>query len=130
PYIPKKLFGQEQLLQTGDLHPSHFHILHMVQQLGPIRMSEIAQASGINKSNLTPLIHKLIDYHYIEKEKSSHDRRVTYIHLTSEGQAFLTDKKKVLEAKVENRLSTLTKDEQIQLKQAFKMISSILSKLD
>ncbi|RPF52056.1 MarR family winged helix-turn-helix transcriptional regulator [Aquisalibacillus elongatus] len=130
PYIPKKIFGPYHVLETGDLHPSHFHILHTVEQSGPIQMSDIAQSLSINKSNLTPLIQKLLNHGYIEKEKSTHDRRITYVSLTEDGNQFLCEQKERLEQVVEGRLSTLSKDDQRQLKEAFQSISTILSALD
>ncbi|MDV2582441.1 MarR family winged helix-turn-helix transcriptional regulator [Alkalibacillus haloalkaliphilus] len=130
PYIPKKLFGPEQLLETGDIHPSHFHILHMVEQFGPVRMSEVAHGLGINKSNLTPLIQKLEDHQYLIKQRSLEDRRVTIINLTDEGRAFLEDKKAILESRVESRLSTLSHEEQKELEEAFRKVNMILSKLN
>ncbi|MDQ0159871.1 MarR family winged helix-turn-helix transcriptional regulator [Alkalibacillus salilacus] len=130
PYIPKKIFGPYHLIETGDLHPSHFHILHTVEQVGHIQMSDIARSLSINKSNLTPLIQKLISHDLIRKEKSELDRRVTYVYLTEKGETFLSEQKRRLEVAVEERLSTLSKDDQRQLKEAFQSISKILSTLD
>ncbi|WP_411954961.1 MarR family winged helix-turn-helix transcriptional regulator [Alkalibacillus sp. S2W] len=130
PYIPKKIFGPYHLLETEDLHPSHFHILHTVEQFGQVQMSEIARSLSINKSNLTPLIQKLISHDLIQKEKSELDRRVTYVYLTDKGETFLSVQKRRLEAVVEERLSTLSQDDQRQLKEAFQSISKILSTLD
>ncbi|MET3683577.1 DNA-binding MarR family transcriptional regulator [Alkalibacillus flavidus] len=130
PYIPKKIFGPHHVLETGDLHPSHFHILHTVEQAESIQMSDIAWSLSINKSNLTPLIQKLLNHGYIQKEKSSLDRRITYVSLTEDGKQFLCEQKQRLEQVVEDRLSTLSQEDQRQLKDAFQSISTILSSLD
>ena len=51
-----------------------------------LTMKEIAQKIGKDKSTVTPLVNKLIRLGYIEKEKSSTDKRVTYISLTSKAR--------------------------------------------
>ena len=48
-----------------------------------LTMKEIAKKIGKDKSTVTPLINKLIDLGYIQKEKSDTDKRITYISLTS-----------------------------------------------
>ncbi|MDU4752141.1 MAG: MarR family transcriptional regulator, partial [Clostridium butyricum] len=47
-----------------------------------LTMKEIAKKIGKDKSTVTPLINKLIDLGYIQKEKSHIDKRITYISLT------------------------------------------------
>ncbi|MFG6117375.1 MarR family winged helix-turn-helix transcriptional regulator [Halobacillus sp. MO56] len=130
PILPKKLFSKVQLLQEEDLHPTHFHILHLVEQEEALRMSEIAQKLTIKKSNLTPLVYKLIEKNLIIRKKGKKDRRVTFIELTEQGKSFLAEKKVLMENILKERLSSLTDEDQHKLYNAFTDLSDVLSKLE
>lgn len=66
-----------------DLIPSHGNILTaLFESDKPLTMKEISNKIGKDKSTVTALVNKLINLGYIEKEKSSFDKRVTYIKLT------------------------------------------------
>ncbi|SDJ37794.1 MarR family winged helix-turn-helix transcriptional regulator [Salimicrobium halophilum] len=130
PALPKKLFGDIQPFQESDLHPTHVHILHIIEQEGAVPMKTIAQKLAINKSNLTPLVRKLIDYGLLEKTKWSEDRRVTLVQLTGDGSSFLGDKKKHMEDKLRERLDTLSAEDRQTLHDTFSQLSVILDKMN
>ncbi|MFQ7519617.1 MAG: MarR family winged helix-turn-helix transcriptional regulator [Clostridium sp.] len=71
----------------AELIPTHGNILTALYESDKkLTMKEIAQKIGKDKSTVTPLVNKLIRLGYIEKEKSSTDKRVTYISLTSKAR--------------------------------------------
>ncbi|WP_163536159.1 MarR family transcriptional regulator [Gracilibacillus sp. YIM 98692] len=130
PLLPKKVFGNIPFLQNEDLHPSHFHILHIVEHEGPIKMSDISKKLGINKSNLSPLVHKLLEKQLISRVKDEQDRRVSYIQMTEEGMVFSKKKKQILYEVVQKRFETLSDEDKQELKGAFSIVNRVLSKLE
>ena len=66
-----------------ELIPTHGNVLTSLYESDrKLTMKEIAKKIGKDKSTVTPLINKLIDLGYIQKEKSPIDKRITYISLT------------------------------------------------
>ncbi|BBK78885.1 MarR family winged helix-turn-helix transcriptional regulator [Clostridium butyricum] len=66
-----------------ELIPTHGNVLTSLYESDrKLTMKEIAKKIGKDKSTVTPLINKLIDLGYIQKEKSHIDKRITYISLT------------------------------------------------
>lgn len=53
---------------------------------GQLKMHQISELVGKDKSTVTVLVNRLIDRDYIIKEKSTLDRRVTYIKLTEKAK--------------------------------------------
>ncbi|WP_416147232.1 MarR family winged helix-turn-helix transcriptional regulator [Salipaludibacillus sp. HK11] len=129
PLMSKKLFGPVHILHDSDLHHTHFHILHIVADVESIRTTEIAKKLAIRKSNLTPLINKLMDKEFIRRVRDEQDRRVVYIKLTEQGNNFLEEKKEILEKEVKERLVELSEEDQQKLQEAILNLDSVLSKL-
>lgn len=70
-----------------ELIPTHGNILTALYESDKkLTMKEIAKKIGKDKSTVTSLVNKLISLGYVQKEKSSTDKRVTYISLTSKAR--------------------------------------------
>lgn len=130
PLFAKKLFGPVHILHDSDLHHTHFHIMHLIDDAGSIRTTDIARKLAIKKSNLSPMLQKLTTKEFILRKKDPADRRVIYIELTRAGQSFLEEKKVVLQKEVEERLSALPSEDKKTLQEAVGSLQSVLSKLE
>ncbi|SHN22966.1 MarR family winged helix-turn-helix transcriptional regulator [Gracilibacillus kekensis] len=130
PQLPKKIFGLEPSVKSEGLHPSHFHVLHIVEQANSIQMTDIAAKLAINKSNLSPLIRKLVERGYISKIKDKRDRRITHIEMTVKGQQFSQKNKSILYESVRERFSSLAQEDKKELNEAFTKINQILSQIE
>jgi DNA-binding MarR family transcriptional regulator len=65
------------------LAPSHASILNLLYKTdGKLRMVDIAEKIGRDKSTLTVLINKLSKLKYVKRLRSRSDSRITYIALT------------------------------------------------
>jgi DNA-binding MarR family transcriptional regulator len=73
------------------LAPSHGDILMLLFQSETVSMREIAKRIGRDKSTVTALVKKLIDFGYVEKEQDLNDSRVTLVKLTKSGKALRKD---------------------------------------
>ncbi|ABO48856.1 transcriptional regulator, MarR family [Desulforamulus reducens MI-1] len=65
--------------------PSHGDILVILFHGEKFTMKELAAKIHRTKPTVTVLIEKLVQYGFVEKEKSHTDSRVTYIKLTKKG---------------------------------------------
>lgn len=65
--------------------PSHGDILVALFKGEKHTMKELAEKIHRTKPTVTVLVDKLVEYGYVEKEKSNKDNRVTYIKLTEMG---------------------------------------------
>ncbi|WP_228353418.1 MarR family winged helix-turn-helix transcriptional regulator [Variimorphobacter saccharofermentans] len=65
---------------------SHGDILYALFQKERMTMAEIASKIGKDKSTVTALVNKLVNYGYVSKERDTRDSRVTYVVLTPTGK--------------------------------------------
>lgn len=82
-------FIERKLEREGvkDLVASHGNILTVLYENdGKLTMKEISRLIGKDKSTVTALVNKLLKLGYIQREKSSIDKRVTYITLSEKGK--------------------------------------------
>jgi DNA-binding MarR family transcriptional regulator len=73
------------------LVPSHGDILMLLFHSETVSMSQIAERIGRDKSTVTALVKKLIDFGYVQKEQELNDGRVTLVRLTKSGRALRKD---------------------------------------
>ncbi|MGL5313378.1 MAG: MarR family winged helix-turn-helix transcriptional regulator [Peptostreptococcaceae bacterium] len=80
----------ENKLKENDLTeliPTHGNVLTALYESDKrLTMKEIAKKIGKDKSTVTPLVNKLMNLGYLQKEKSATDKRVTYISLTTKAR--------------------------------------------
>lgn len=129
PLINKKLFKRDDTLQQSGLNLTHFFILKTIEHYGKLPTTQIGKKLSIQKSNLTPLIKKLIEKGYVERVPATHDRRVIYIQLTKSGESFLTKREDVLHRDVQERFQSLEEEDLIKLDESLKVLRDIISKL-
>jgi len=80
-----------QARKISGLAPSHGDILMLLFQSDTVSMREIAERIGRDKSTVTALIKKLIDFGYVQKGPDQNDSRVTLVTLTGAGRALKKD---------------------------------------
>jgi len=69
----------------SNLVTSHGDILFALFNNKKLTMAEISEKISKDKSTVTALVSKLVDYGYVEKIKDSLDSRITYVSLTTKG---------------------------------------------
>jgi DNA-binding MarR family transcriptional regulator len=69
----------------GDIRPGYFTLLTLVRENPGITQTAISQASGRDKSTLTPTMRYLEDNGYIERQRGA-DRRAYGLYLTPLGE--------------------------------------------
>lgn len=112
-----------------DLSPLQMHLLLSIHVSGPQLISDLCLCNKISKQQLTPILHKLIDDHYIVKETNPKDRRSYLINLTDEGTEFIKSIIKEGSNIIEKLISQLDDDDYNALGYHISSLLSIMEKL-
>jgi DNA-binding MarR family transcriptional regulator len=83
---------QQELMRRArcDLPRGHVWLLGRLERCGPVRLSELAAAMGIDNSTLTPQAQRLERDGYAVRQPDPHDRRAALLRITRSGRGLLT----------------------------------------
>jgi DNA-binding MarR family transcriptional regulator len=70
----------------SDIRPGYFTLLMLMRENPGITQTAISQASGRDKSTLTPAMRYLEDNGYVERRRAPSDRRAYGLYLTPLGE--------------------------------------------
>jgi DNA-binding MarR family transcriptional regulator len=73
----------------SDLSPGHFAILAVIAENPGLNQTSLSQATGRDKSTLTPALKGLEKHGLISRTRSEVDRRSYHLHLTEAGHKHL-----------------------------------------
>ncbi|MCQ2026766.1 MarR family winged helix-turn-helix transcriptional regulator, partial [Clostridium butyricum] len=108
-----------------ELIPTHGNVLTSLYESDrKLTMKEIAKKIGKDKSTVTPLINKLIDLGYIQKEKSPIDKRITYISLTPKAREIESTFNNISNQVKETAYKDFTKEEKEEFLRLLKKLNS------
>lgn len=107
------------------LIPTHGNILTALYESDKkLTMKEIAKKIGKDKSTVTSLVNKLITLGYVEKEKCTRDKRVTYIGLTQKSRDIEGTFNFISSQVKETAYSNFTEDEKKEFLRLLRKLSS------
>ncbi len=79
---------EDKCLITGEFRNISNNDMHVIEAIGveePKSMSEIAKSLNITTGTLTKSVDALVDKKYVERNRSSKDKRVVRLSLTESG---------------------------------------------
>jgi len=129
PLIKKKLIMHDKCKEEIDLTPTHFHILFSLEEVGMIATTHLAKQLMISNPNMTPLIQKLMNRHYIERIQNEEDRRYIYIQLTKEGKDLLKNIKLSIMEQFKLKIKNLNDQDIEKLSNSLFNLKEILEKI-
>jgi DNA-binding MarR family transcriptional regulator len=113
--------GQESMarfrraVRPLNLGAQEFIVLKQLQALGSCSQGELADALGIDYSNLAGVTGGLYKRGLIERSRDSADRRRYVVELTTEGHQLLVDADQAIGSVEEDMLAALGEEERAQL---------------
>lgn len=111
--------------KLDDLIPTHGNILTALYESDKnLTMKEISQKIGKDKSTVTSLVNRLITLGYVEKEKCTKDKRVTYIGLTQKARDIEGSFNFISSQVKETAYSNFTEDEKKEFLRLLRKLSS------
>jgi DNA-binding MarR family transcriptional regulator len=109
-----------------NLGAQQFIVLKQLQALGQCSQGELADALGIDYSNLASVTGELYRRGLVERDRDPNDRRRYVVGLTLEGRQVLADADKAVGAGEEDMLSVLSEAERDQLWEVLRRLADSL----
>ncbi|NME83546.1 MarR family transcriptional regulator [Clostridium sp. SM-530-WT-3G] len=113
-----------------NLPPSHIKVIFYLTKYKSPSISEIAKSLKISKSNMTPIIDKLIEEDLVTRYPDPNDRRVLRIDLTPKSKNLLDYIYKMAMNVISDKISCLCDDDLIKIDKSLKDITDIFKKLN
>lgn len=111
------------------LPPSHIKVIIYLYEINSAPMSQIASTLNISKSNMTPIIDKLISYRLVKRYTDEKDRRILRIELTELAFNILNHFKNYAKSVLLNKVSILPDDDLEEAQYCIEKLTSIFLKL-
>lgn len=124
------IFKQDEFLKTMPLPPSQVKVIFYLVHNSPTTMSELAQTLCISKSNMTPIIDKLIEEGLATRGENPKDRRIILIGTTDKAKALFEATKKAAQERLASRIKHLSPEDLETLHKSIHMTLPLLDKLD
>jgi DNA-binding MarR family transcriptional regulator len=130
PLLKRVFKADPGLPALASLRNQTYHILRILERKGPLPMSAIGKQLFIAKQNMTTFIDRLMDDGLVERKNDPADRRIINIVLTEKGGQFLKERRLGLKKIARENLSKLSDEDIKSLHSAFRIIRTIVHKLE
>ena len=107
-----------------DITNNDMHIIEAIGMNEPKNMSTIAREISVTVGTLTIAMNSLVKKGYVDRQRSSEDRRVVYISLSEKGVKAYYHHKKFHEQMIESVVKELTEEELEALVKALTKLNS------
>ncbi|WP_294370822.1 MarR family winged helix-turn-helix transcriptional regulator [uncultured Clostridium sp.] len=112
------------------LPPSHIKVILYLEKEKSSPISYIAKKLNISKSNMTPIIDKLIELDLVNRYSDNKDRRILRVELTPKAKKLFEAFKSSAKKSLKNKLSTLSDEDLTSLSESLSTLILILQKLN
>lgn len=129
PLIKKRLLHMDLVQKEHGTPLSHVQVLAMLQDVGTMSVSEISRRLGIAKPNITPLVDRLYEGGYVDRQHDENDRRVVNIVLLPAGEEKLAAIRATIARQIQVQSENLSVSEFRELSDALSSVVRILSSL-
>lgn len=129
PLIKKRLLHMDLVQREHGTPLSHVQVLAMLHDVGTMSVSEISRRLGIAKPNITPLVDRLYESGYVDRQHDENDRRVVNIVLLEAGEAKLAAIRATISRQILTQVDGLSISEFRELNESLSSIVRILSSL-
>ncbi len=109
----KKVFALH--MEPHGLRIAEFSILMLVAGNDEVNQKQLGQALDISPPNMAVTLDRMAERGWIERVRSTHDRRAQHIHLTKAGRVFTERMRKISTTMEEPSLSALSRAERALL---------------
>lgn len=129
PLIKKRLLHMDLVQREHGTPLSHVQVLAMLQDAGTMSVSEISRRLGIAKPNITPLVDRLFEAGYVDRQHDENDRRVVNIVLLPAGEEKLAAIRATIARQIQGQAEGLSISEFRELNDSLANVVRILSSL-
>lgn len=111
--------------QAAGLTPTRTSVLLYVVRSGPLRLSDLAAAEGINPTMLSRVIAELVDAGLLERSSDEGDRRAAWVTATGAGRRLAERMRRERTDAVNVALSALSDEDRRQIEGALPALESL-----
>ncbi|AOR22484.1 MarR family winged helix-turn-helix transcriptional regulator [Clostridium taeniosporum] len=127
PKPPKKI---EDYMNKFPMPPSHTKVILYLHKANSSPISQIANNLGISKSNMTPIIDKLIEYGLVNRYCDENDRRILRVELTKKALDIFEEFRNAAKAKLVSKIEILDDDDLYTLNDCVSKLYNIMKKIE
>jgi DNA-binding MarR family transcriptional regulator len=109
----RKVFASH--IAPFDLRVAEFTILMLVATNGDVNQKQLGRALDISPPNMAVTLDRMVECGWVERVRSTHDRRAQHIHLTANGRALAERARRVSMTMEEHALASLSQAERALL---------------
>lgn len=113
-----------------EIPPAQARLLSLIDELGPARIGELANADHCSQPTMTTQVQRLEAAGWASRSTDSHDARVALIALTDEGRAQLEKLRASRAAAIAPEVARLSEQEREALRSATEIILRIVHPAD
>ena len=107
-----------------DLRIAEFTILMLVASNGDVNQKQLGQALDISPPNMAVTLDRMVERGWVERVRSTHDRRSQHIHLTAKGRVLAVRAYKISTTMEEPALAVLSQAERALLIELLRKIAT------
>jgi DNA-binding MarR family transcriptional regulator len=107
-----------------DLRVAEFTILMLVVSNGDVNQKQLGRALDISPPNMAVTLDRMVESGWVERVRSTHDRRAQHIHLTAKGRALAERARRVSTTMEEHALVGLSRAERALLIELLRKIGA------
>jgi len=126
PIFRKRLLHMDVIQREFNVPLSHVQVMAMLNDNGCMNVSEISRRLGIAKPNITPLIDRLIEEHYVERKRDENDRRMVNVSICPLGVNRLLEIRAKMRDLVGEWAIALSPSELRELNESLRTINQVL----
>lgn len=126
PIFRKRLLHMDVIQREFNVPLSHVQVMAMLNDNGSMNVSEISRRLGIAKPNITPLIDRLIEEHYVERKRDENDRRMVNVNICPLGVNRLLEIRAKMRDLVGGWATALSASELRELNESLRTINQVL----
>ena len=129
PLIKKRLLHMDLVQREHGTPLYHVQVQAMLQDVGTMSVSEISRRLGIAKPNITPLVDRLFESGYVDRQHDENDRRVVNIVLLPAGEEKLAAIRATISRQIQGQVESISVSEFRELNESLSSIVRILASL-
>jgi DNA-binding MarR family transcriptional regulator len=118
----RKVFAKH--MAPFDLKIVEFSILMLVAQNGQVNQKQLGQALDVSAPNMAVTLDRMVERGWVERVRSTKDRRAQHIHLTAAGAQLVQRTEKIAATMEAPALSMLSLAEQALLIELLNKVAS------
>ncbi|ADQ08124.1 transcriptional regulator, MarR family [Caldicellulosiruptor hydrothermalis 108] len=122
---------REALKYRGDeveIPASHWMMMSILDKNGKMKVGDLSSILGLSNSTVSGILDRLEKQGFVERERSTEDRRVVWVQTTQKFKECLYMHFKEAEKQFENLLSKATEDEIDKVLEGFETLKRILER--